>query len=211
MIEFRRRNSGHYQIPVTYVWYDELAVGALGPEVELEPEPAPSQRPAAAGRSLITRQPSHAYASLDDAAPQDRQPDRRAAAAGRADRRDRAAVEPGDRAARARAADRLLRDHLPRGHARLPPDVHPSRLRVLARVPGGDRGARLDGGRGLGDHLGGRPPQAPRVHRPGGRPALAPPGRPGLLGRRSRACGTPTSAGCSRPSGPPTASASPPT
>jgi hypothetical protein len=45
MIEFRRRNSGHYQIPVTYVWYDELASGALGPEVllpeELPPEPQP--------------------------------------------------------------------------------------------------------------------------------------------------------------------------
>jgi hypothetical protein len=47
MTEFRRRNSGRYQIPVTYVWYDELASGALGPEVllseapPLEPEPEP--------------------------------------------------------------------------------------------------------------------------------------------------------------------------
>ena len=32
MIEFRRRNAGYYQIPVTYVWHDELAAGALGPE-----------------------------------------------------------------------------------------------------------------------------------------------------------------------------------
>jgi hypothetical protein len=45
MIEFRRRNSGHYQIPVTYVFQDEIATGALGPEVERpapEPEPAPA-------------------------------------------------------------------------------------------------------------------------------------------------------------------------
>ena len=41
MIEFRRRNLSHYQIPINYVWYDELAAGALGPEVEVEPEPEP--------------------------------------------------------------------------------------------------------------------------------------------------------------------------
>jgi len=41
MIEFRRRNLGHYQIPITYVWYDELVAGALGPEVQAEPEPEP--------------------------------------------------------------------------------------------------------------------------------------------------------------------------
>jgi hypothetical protein len=45
MIEFRRRNMGRYQIPITYVWWDELAAGELGPEVEaeaeLEPEPVP--------------------------------------------------------------------------------------------------------------------------------------------------------------------------
>jgi hypothetical protein len=40
MIEFRRRNSGHFQVPVTYTWYDELAFGALGPEVPLPPAPA---------------------------------------------------------------------------------------------------------------------------------------------------------------------------
>ena len=33
------------------------------------------------------------------------------------------------------------------------------------------RGPRLDGGAGAGDGLGGRPPQAPRAHRRGGRPA----------------------------------------
>ena len=45
MTEFRRRNMGHYQIPINYVWYDELVAGALGPEVpttETEPEPAPT-------------------------------------------------------------------------------------------------------------------------------------------------------------------------
>ena len=46
MIEFRRRHLGKYQIPITYVWYDELVAGALGPEVGLEPEPAPPPVPA---------------------------------------------------------------------------------------------------------------------------------------------------------------------
>ena len=44
MTEFRRRNTGRYQIPINYVWYDELVAGALGPEVptaEAEPEPIP--------------------------------------------------------------------------------------------------------------------------------------------------------------------------
>ena len=46
MIEFRARNSGHFQIPVVYVWHDELASGALGPEVPLAPEPEPEPQPA---------------------------------------------------------------------------------------------------------------------------------------------------------------------
>jgi hypothetical protein len=41
MIEFRRRNTGHYQIPISYVWYDELVAGTLGPEVGVEPQSAP--------------------------------------------------------------------------------------------------------------------------------------------------------------------------
>jgi hypothetical protein len=47
MIEFRRRNSGKFQIPITYVWHEELAAGALGPEVPLngEPEPEPEPEP----------------------------------------------------------------------------------------------------------------------------------------------------------------------
>jgi hypothetical protein len=46
MNEFRARNSGRYQIPITYVWHDELAAGALGPEVPTPPEPEPSPEPA---------------------------------------------------------------------------------------------------------------------------------------------------------------------
>lgn len=49
MTAFRRRNSSHYQIPLTYVWHDELAAGALGPEVLSEPIPAPEPEPQAAG------------------------------------------------------------------------------------------------------------------------------------------------------------------
>ena len=45
MIDFRRRNLGHYQIPVSYVWHDELVAGALGPEVPLAPEPEPEPTP----------------------------------------------------------------------------------------------------------------------------------------------------------------------
>lgn len=52
MVEFRRRNSGHFQIPVSYVWYDELDSGALGPEVSLPlapPEPEPIEPEAVTG------------------------------------------------------------------------------------------------------------------------------------------------------------------
>ena len=49
MIEFRRRNAGKYQIPIVYVWHEELVAGALGPEVPLEPEPSePQPEPQAA-------------------------------------------------------------------------------------------------------------------------------------------------------------------
>jgi hypothetical protein len=34
LIEFRARNSGHYQIPIVYTWHDELTSGELGPSVE---------------------------------------------------------------------------------------------------------------------------------------------------------------------------------
>ena len=45
MIEFRRRNSGRFQIPITYIWHEELATGELGPEVPLESEPGPVPQP----------------------------------------------------------------------------------------------------------------------------------------------------------------------
>ncbi len=52
MTEFRRRNMGQYQIPINYVWHDEMVAGALGPEVPTEPEPEPAPAapaPAAVG------------------------------------------------------------------------------------------------------------------------------------------------------------------
>ncbi len=45
MVEFRARNSGRFQIPVVYIWHDELASGALGPEVPTLPEPEPEPVP----------------------------------------------------------------------------------------------------------------------------------------------------------------------
>jgi hypothetical protein len=45
MIEFRRRNSGRFQIPVTYIWHDEIAAGAMGPPVGVTPEPEPEPAP----------------------------------------------------------------------------------------------------------------------------------------------------------------------
>ena len=45
MVEFRSRNSGRYQILVTYVWHDEVAAGALGPEVPLAPAAEPEPEP----------------------------------------------------------------------------------------------------------------------------------------------------------------------
>jgi hypothetical protein len=51
MIEFRAQHAGHYQVPITYYWYEELAAGAIGPEVpaEAEPEPQPSAEPQVTG------------------------------------------------------------------------------------------------------------------------------------------------------------------
>jgi hypothetical protein len=48
MVEFRRRYMGRYQIPVTYVWHDEIVAGELGPEIPLVPEPEPEPAPPAA-------------------------------------------------------------------------------------------------------------------------------------------------------------------
>jgi len=41
MVEFRARHMGHYQIPINYVWHDEVVAGSLGPAVSTEPEPEP--------------------------------------------------------------------------------------------------------------------------------------------------------------------------
>jgi hypothetical protein len=45
MMEFRRRNTGHYQVPINYIWHEELVRGALGPEVGIEPAPEPEPQP----------------------------------------------------------------------------------------------------------------------------------------------------------------------
>jgi hypothetical protein len=45
LIEFRARYSGKYQVPVSYVWHDELAAGELGPEVPVAARPAPDNEP----------------------------------------------------------------------------------------------------------------------------------------------------------------------
>jgi len=34
LVEFRARNLGRYQIPITYVWHDELIAGQRGLEAE---------------------------------------------------------------------------------------------------------------------------------------------------------------------------------
>ena len=47
MIEFRRPPRDRYQIPIAYVWHDEIAAGEIGPEVRLEPIPSRAE-PAAA-------------------------------------------------------------------------------------------------------------------------------------------------------------------
>ena len=94
--------------------------------------------------------------------------------------------------------------HRLRHHDRLPPPVHAPRLRDLdaacayALASLGSMAVA-----GPGHQLGRRPPQAPRVHRRGGRPAQ-PARRPRrrLPRRASRASGTRTSAGCSADAGP---------
>ncbi len=54
MVEFRARNMGRYQVPIAYSWADEIAFGALGPEVPTaepngapQPNGAPEPAPAA--------------------------------------------------------------------------------------------------------------------------------------------------------------------
>ena len=46
MIEFRARNMGRFQVPITYSWADEIAAGALGPEAPTaKPSGAPNGAP----------------------------------------------------------------------------------------------------------------------------------------------------------------------
>jgi hypothetical protein len=45
MIAFRRRNSGRFQVPITYLWHEEIVAGQLGPQVGLAPEGAPEPEP----------------------------------------------------------------------------------------------------------------------------------------------------------------------
>lgn len=50
MIEFRARFSGKYQIPIGYAWTEEIASGAMGPEIRdevFEPSHAPGPKAAA--------------------------------------------------------------------------------------------------------------------------------------------------------------------
>jgi hypothetical protein len=43
LIEFRARFMGRYQVPLVYVWHEEIAAGELGPQVGVgEPQPAPA-------------------------------------------------------------------------------------------------------------------------------------------------------------------------
>ena len=76
----------------------------------------------------------------------------------------------------------LLRRRRPRHHGRLPPLLHARLVQGQALAAGDPRGGRLVRDRGHVDPVGGRPPPAPRVLRPGGRPALAVALRRRLLG-----------------------------
>ena len=59
-------------------------------------------------------------------------------------------VESGDRSAELGLLVGLYVAHRRSADARLPPDAHPPRVRVIEGVPGDHRRARRDGGRGLG-------------------------------------------------------------
>jgi hypothetical protein len=45
MIEFRARHMGHFQVPITYYWHEELTAGALAAEVSAPATPEPSPEP----------------------------------------------------------------------------------------------------------------------------------------------------------------------
>ena len=106
------------------------------------------------------------------------------------------------RPGRHRPARRLLLDQRGRHHRRLPPPLHPRRLQgqaVGARDAGRRRQPR---DRGPARPLGRRPPQAPRLQRQGGRPALTVAVRRVASPRCSRGSTTPTWGGSSTSSRP---------
>ena len=114
---------------------------------------------------------------------------------GRRGRAGVAAVPPLERRDHLRGA---LRPDGARHHRRLSSAAHAPGVQDEDVVQGDARRARLGGDRGAGDLLGRRPPQAPRVRRPGGRPALAARrSRARLSGRAARASRTRISGGCS--------------
>ena len=88
-------------------------------------------------------------------------------------------------------------------HDRVSPAAHPPRVRRPPAGPAGVRGPRLGGGAGDVHPLVRHPPPASPALRPRRRPAFpAPARRRQACCRCSAACGTPTSAGASTPTGP---------
>jgi hypothetical protein len=45
MREFRARHSGKFQVPITYVWYDEYAAGGAAPDTVTPEDLAPASDP----------------------------------------------------------------------------------------------------------------------------------------------------------------------
>ena len=113
-------------------------------------------------------------------------------------RRRLAVVERRAPVERPRRVHDLLRRDRARRDGRIPPPPDPPLVQVQALGARHARDLRVRRDRGPGDLVGRRPPQAPRVLRPGGRPAQ-PARRPrrGLSGSAARAYSMPTWAGCS--------------
>ena len=114
-----------------------------------------------------------------------------------------------------RAGRSLLPGHPDRHHGRLPPPLHPPLVQGHPAGPDHAGRAGQHGAAGAGDQLGRRPPPPPRLHRQGGRPALAVavrhhPGRggPRFLPRPLRLDAPPATARTRRGS-PPTCSPTP--
>ena len=117
--------------------------------------------------------PIEGYDSSHVQSAQDLQPRGGVAPLPRLRRRDRAALEHVRRLERPRGAGDHVRAHGLRRDARLPPPADAPLVPDLQAGRVHARRARLDGGPGPRDDVGRRPPQAPRAHRQGRRPALA--------------------------------------